>query len=79
MKNSQVIEKVSNGYRLPSPENCPEEAYKLMLKCWNQEPAERPSFARISQMFSLWDVSSQQQSTIMANVASEDAIDVYNN
>jgi serine/threonine protein kinase len=36
MTNRQVIEKVPTGYRLESPENCPQEVYQLMLKCWEQ-------------------------------------------
>jgi len=48
MSNKEVIEKVvEEDYRLPSPENCPEEIYQWMLECWNKEPEERPSFKEL--------------------------------
>lgn len=32
------------GYRLPQPENCPQDVHDLMMKCWEEERTERPSF-----------------------------------
>lgn len=40
----QVIQKLDQGYRIPQPENCPQELYNIMLQCWNVEPQERPTF-----------------------------------
>jgi serine/threonine protein kinase len=34
MSNSQVMEKVPEGFRLSRPENCPENVYYLMQSCW---------------------------------------------
>nr|BAG55488.1 receptor-type protein tyrosine kinase [Monosiga ovata] len=42
--NKKVIEQVSNGYRLPRPEECPYEIYKLMIECWNKNVARRATF-----------------------------------
>jgi len=49
MSNSELVEKVveGGGYRLPSPRNCPEEIYRWMLECWNEEPEKRPSFTEL--------------------------------
>lgn len=44
MSNQEVIEKVSNGYRLPPPKNCPPNIIELMNKCWSYNPKERPNF-----------------------------------
>lgn len=35
------------GYRLPQPENTPENMYRLMMKCWSFEPSQRPHFSEI--------------------------------
>ncbi|XP_015113132.1 tyrosine-protein kinase Fer isoform X2 [Diachasma alloeum] len=47
MSNSQAREKIDAGYRLPAPDNTPDEVYKLMLRCWDYEPDKRPHFEQI--------------------------------
>lgn len=32
---------------MEQPETCPDEFYKLMLDCWEDEPDMRPIFAKI--------------------------------
>lgn len=44
MTNSEVLERVEKGYRMPQPENCPYKFYNIMLKCWREEPENRLSF-----------------------------------
>ena len=44
MTNSDASEKVERGYRMGCPDRCPEILYKMMLDCWKQEPADRPTF-----------------------------------
>ncbi|KAF3708465.1 Proto-oncogene tyrosine-protein kinase receptor Ret [Channa argus] len=39
---------LKTGYRMERPENCTEEMYNLMLRCWKQEPDKRPTFSDIS-------------------------------
>ncbi len=36
--NKMVIEEVSKGYRLPKPDDCPYEVYRLMIECWDTNP-----------------------------------------
>jgi len=45
--NQQVYEEVRSGVRLPCPDKCPLPLYQLMLKCWDNEPSNRPPFIDI--------------------------------
>ncbi|EZA48284.1 tyrosine-protein kinase Fer isoform X2 [Ooceraea biroi] len=47
MSNSQAREKIDAGYRMPAPDETPEEIYRLMLRCWEYEPEKRPHFEQI--------------------------------
>ncbi|XP_066491171.1 tyrosine-protein kinase Fes/Fps [Tiliqua scincoides] len=49
MSNQQTREAVERGTRLSPPDQCPEEVYQLMLKCWEYEPQQRPNFGSIHQ------------------------------
>ncbi|XP_011761541.1 tyrosine-protein kinase Lck isoform X1 [Macaca nemestrina] len=44
MTNPEVIQNLERGYRMPCPENCPEELYQLMRLCWKERPEDRPTF-----------------------------------
>lgn len=44
MTNPEVIQNLENGYRMPRPENCPEDLYAIMCKCWTEHPENRPTF-----------------------------------
>jgi serine/threonine protein kinase len=44
MSNQQTVEEVEKGYRMPAPNECPPEVHKVMLKCWEKDPTERPTF-----------------------------------
>jgi len=46
---------IVKGSLLECPELCPEEIYKIMLKCWEREIKNRPSFAQIGKdMENIW-------------------------
>ncbi|KAJ8272522.1 hypothetical protein GJAV_G00090170 [Gymnothorax javanicus] len=45
--NREVLQQVHRGYRMPCPEGCPDSLHQLMLRCWNKQPEERPTFAYI--------------------------------
>uniref|UniRef100_U5EPN0 Tyrosine-protein kinase n=1 Tax=Corethrella appendiculata TaxID=1370023 RepID=U5EPN0_9DIPT len=47
MSNSRARERIDAGYRMPAPDNAPQEMYRLMLKCWSYEPESRPHFDEI--------------------------------
>ena len=38
VSNEEVIGKIQEGYRLPQPELCPDDVYKVMLEMWNLKP-----------------------------------------
>lgn len=44
MSNQEVMRALERGYRMPRPENCPEELYDIMLRCWKNKPEDRPTF-----------------------------------
>ncbi|XP_027196302.2 tyrosine kinase receptor Cad96Ca-like [Dermatophagoides pteronyssinus] len=44
---SEVIKKVSEGYRLEKPEHCKREMYNIMYYCWDRNPHHRPSFSEL--------------------------------
>ncbi|XP_077327347.1 tyrosine-protein kinase Fes/Fps isoform X1 [Lithobates pipiens] len=49
MNNQQTREAIEQGSRLPAPDNCPEDIYELMLRCWEYDPRKRPSFSTVHQ------------------------------
>lgn len=44
MTNAEVLSQVEHGYRMPSPPNCTQALYEIMLECWNKDPMRRPTF-----------------------------------
>uniref|UniRef100_A0A4W5JMG4 Tyrosine-protein kinase n=1 Tax=Hucho hucho TaxID=62062 RepID=A0A4W5JMG4_9TELE len=44
MSNGEVMTSVQKGYRMPRPENCPNELYDIMTTCWKSKPDDRPTF-----------------------------------
>ena len=42
--------RVRAGERLPKPDNCPDELYAIMTKCWCERPQDRPSMPEIHAM-----------------------------
>eukprot|EP01117_Protostelium_nocturnum_P013365 TRINITY_DN4981_c0_g1_i1.p1 TRINITY_DN4981_c0_g1~~TRINITY_DN4981_c0_g1_i1.p1 ORF type:complete len:1284 (+),score=378.10 TRINITY_DN4981_c0_g1_i1:76-3927(+) len=47
MSNEETVSKLKGGYRLPKPYRCPAGLFEIVLKCWNEKPEERPTFADI--------------------------------
>ncbi|XP_038066679.1 angiopoietin-1 receptor-like [Patiria miniata] len=39
-----LAQRLLDGYRMPKPDNCADEIYNLMLKCWQEVPSKRPTF-----------------------------------
>jgi len=47
MTIEEVIEKVRDkGYRMPKPNNCPNEVYAVMQDCWSSSQ-DRPTFEKV--------------------------------
>merc|ERR1739844_509075 len=51
LQPSEVMKKVNAGYRLEKPEHCKRELYNIMVKCWEKEPKERPTFSDLVRDF----------------------------
>lgn len=46
LQPNKVPRAVKDGYRLPNP-GCPSHIHKFMLKCWEEDPAQRLRFSQI--------------------------------
>lgn len=80
--NTEVIQKVEEGYRLPKPKGCSDELYQLMLKCWALDPKERCEFSAIvSKLKSILQEESQSmistESSIVRAETSYTSVDMY--
>ncbi|KAK7495062.1 hypothetical protein BaRGS_00013702 [Batillaria attramentaria] len=52
--NQEVIEMIRSRQLLPQPEDCPARIYGLMVECWNEIPARRPSFRECHARLRAW-------------------------
>ena len=57
----QVINLVKNNkYRMPKPDGlCSDFYYSIMLKCWNEEPDNRPTFDALYNIFNDYVTNSE--------------------
>ncbi|XP_043912217.1 proto-oncogene tyrosine-protein kinase receptor Ret [Protopterus annectens] len=62
---------LKTGYRMEKPENCSEEMYNLMLRCWKQEPDKRPPFTDISKELEKMMVKSRDYLDLAASTPSD--------
>nr|XP_046241599.1 tyrosine-protein kinase Fes/Fps [Scatophagus argus] len=47
MTNQQTRDEVEKGYRMPAPHGCPVEISRIMSRCWQYDPRNRPSFKKL--------------------------------
>lgn len=40
---------VEKGYRMEAPEGCPKEIYDIMMRAWQIQPENRPTFQEVYQ------------------------------
>ena len=50
MTAEAAVNAVLRGYRLPRPERCSEDAYVLMLQCWQAHASDRPKFVAVHEL-----------------------------
>ena len=82
MTNKEAATQVLQGYRMESPKECPEEIYKLILHCWSEVPANRPTFEHILTSLTQYrNQHFQRNSLISTQVAQtdDDSSSMYNN
>ena len=54
--NAEVMSQIQAGYRLPAPASCTAGAYRVMMACWQEDPASRPTFdALLTEVLALGD------------------------
>ena len=58
MTNEEVMRKIEQGYRMPQPKECLYTYYNIMLKCWREEPENRPTFEALQ-----WELEEFLEST----------------
>ena len=44
ISNTQILDMLCSGYRMPRPMGCPEQLYKIMSECWRGDSTSRPTF-----------------------------------
>ncbi|XP_065662973.1 uncharacterized protein LOC136085581 [Hydra vulgaris] len=47
ISNRELLTLLKSGYRMERPENCSEPMYDIMLRCWNEDPLQRPTFTEL--------------------------------
>ncbi|KAF1375990.1 hypothetical protein PFLUV_G00225920 [Perca fluviatilis] len=62
---------LKTGYRMERPENCSEEMYNLMLRCWKQEPDKRQTFSDISKELEKMMVKSRDYLDLAASTPAD--------
>ncbi|XP_068183940.1 proto-oncogene tyrosine-protein kinase receptor Ret isoform X2 [Antennarius striatus] len=62
---------LKTGYRMERPENCTEEMYNLMLRCWKQESDKRPTFSDISKELEKMMVKSRDYLDLAASTPAD--------
>ncbi|RWS12104.1 hepatocyte growth factor receptor-like protein, partial [Dinothrombium tinctorium] len=45
--NWDILNYLKQGFRMLRPEFCPELLYQIMLRCWDENPKRRPTFAML--------------------------------
>ncbi|GFR91962.1 tyrosine-protein kinase [Elysia marginata] len=64
MNGHEVLRWIDRGGRMEKPRGppqVPDEYYEMMLKCWNQQPDDRPTFESIFHFFSDYSVNIETQ------------------
>lgn len=51
LSSRQLFENLREGYRMEKPDYANDEMYKMMKKCWEEDPSDRPTFQDISVTF----------------------------
>lgn len=54
-------EVLNNQYIMDKPPKIQDKIYKIMMKCWEQEEMDRPTFEYLRQHFDSYIVASERQ------------------
>ncbi|XP_068686480.1 fibroblast growth factor receptor 1-like isoform X2 [Montipora foliosa] len=42
-----IADKIQGGYRMPKPGHVDSKLYEIMMKCWEEDPSDRPTFEKL--------------------------------
>ncbi len=70
MTNQEAADQVVAGYRLPKPDLCPEEIYKIMERCWDKVADIRPSFSDLQKQFTLLSPKTATKERVVRDTSS---------
>ena len=61
MNGQEVLRRVEAGYRMPQPTQfeCPDSLYDMILKCWDQNAMNRPTFSFLYDFFDDYFVAAE--------------------
>jgi len=64
MDGATTLERVVSGYRMARPAgrnlDCPPKMYEVMLKCWDANPLNRPTFTFLLNFFDDYATESEE-------------------
>ncbi|KAF7232584.1 hypothetical protein EG68_10189 [Paragonimus skrjabini miyazakii] len=69
MDNTETLEQVRTGYRMPRPTSCPQPIYNMLLRMWDAVPERRPTFAYLFDFFEDYFVTSDTDYKHASNTA----------
>ncbi|XP_054714438.1 inactive tyrosine-protein kinase transmembrane receptor ROR1-like [Uloborus diversus] len=52
--NQEVIDMIRSRQLLPRPEDCPAHVHSMMVECWHEIPARRPTFKELHTRLCSW-------------------------
>lgn len=67
MNNTETLQEVEKGYRMPPPSECHAKIYNVMLTTWQQNPDDRPTFEFLCQFFENYYVHAETNYKHAAN------------
>lgn len=51
VSSKQLFENLMEGYRMEKPDYSNDEVYRIMRKCWEDDPSDRPTFGELAEIF----------------------------
>nr|XP_058969351.1 tyrosine-protein kinase receptor Tie-1-like [Pocillopora verrucosa] len=47
MDGKKIANLLEEGYRMPKPQHVDDQLYHIMMRCWQNDPDERPAFTEL--------------------------------
>lgn len=71
--NTDVIDMIRSRQLLACPEDCPPHIYSLMIECWHEIPAKRPSFHELHTRLRSWQAVHLRNMTLHSTNSSHNS------